>query len=175
MIKKITYLIFFISLIGCGGSGGGASKASPTFSNSITNSSSSQISPSNSTLDFDAEKFQFEESSEYKSQYGLSLIKSSSAYARGATGEGVLIGIMDTGVDYLHQELNGVDKFQTIYTTYDENSPPSTDEKRHGTHVAAIIAGEKEGSGMHGVALVQKFFLLKLNLELLRKLMNQQK
>ena len=164
MIKKITYLIFFISLIGCGGSGGGASKASPTFSNSITNSSSSQISPSNSTLDFDAEKFQFEESSEYKSQYGLSLIKSSSAYARGATGEGVLIGIMDTGVDYLHQELNGVDKFQTIYTTYDENSPPSTDEKRHGTHVAAIIAGEKEGSGMHGVAFGSKILFIEIKL-----------
>ena len=69
---------------------------------------------------------------------------------------------MDTGVDYLHQELNGVDKFQTIYTTYDENSPPSTDEKRNGTHVAAIIAGEKEGSGMHGVAFGSKILFIEI-------------
>ena len=39
------------------------------------------------------------------------MIKASFAYARGATGEGVLIGIMDSGVDPSHQELDGNNKF----------------------------------------------------------------
>ena len=44
-------------------------------------------------------KQEYEDSPEYQNQYGLALINASSAYARGATGEGILIGIMDSGVD----------------------------------------------------------------------------
>ena len=41
-------------------------------------------------------------------QSGLALINASSAYARGATGMGSLIGVMDSGVDDTHQELDGI-------------------------------------------------------------------
>ena len=68
----------------------------------------------------------------------MALINASSAYARGATGEGEIIGIMDSGVDTSHQELDGAFKLTSdSYLEYSSRSP-TTEEKRHGTHVAAI-------------------------------------
>ena len=66
------------------------------------------------------------------------MINASSAYARGATGRGTIIGIMDSGVDTSHQELDGDNKLLSeSYLVYQSRSP-STDEKRHGSHVAGI-------------------------------------
>jgi len=113
---------------------------------------------------FEDKKDQYEATDEYSSQNGLEMIKASSAYARGATGQGVLIGIMDSGVDTSHQELNGSNKFTTdSYLTYQSRSP-STEEKRHGTHVSAIAAGERDGSGMHGVAFNASLFFISIEL-----------
>ena len=131
-------------------------------SSSSTSSSSSSTSQSN-TSSFDIDKQAFE-TSEYDSQYGLSLIKASSAYARGATGEGALIGIMDSGVDTSHEELNGTGKFtDDSYLSYASRFP-STEEKRHGTHVSAIAVGEKDGLGMHGVAFDAQLFFISIEL-----------
>tara|TARA_B110000014_G_C20125728_1_gene599488 strand:- start:3080 stop:5506 length:2427 start_codon:yes stop_codon:yes gene_type:complete len=166
MLKIIINIVIFIGLISCGGGGSsGSNQVSPTVSNSIpTSNSSDQSIAGSTTVDFDAEKLLIEQSTEYKNQYGLSLIKTSSAYARGASGKGALVGVMDTGVDYFHQELDGINKFKKIYTTYDEDSPPSIDEKRHGTHVTAIISGEKDNKGMHGVAFDAEILFIEIKL-----------
>ncbi|MFL2698155.1 MAG: S8 family peptidase [Gammaproteobacteria bacterium] len=109
-------------------------------------------------------KQEYENSPEYQNQYGLALIKASSAYARGATGEGVLIGIMDSGVDTAHQELNGQNKFSSdSYLTYSSRSP-TIEEKRHGTHVSGIAVGERDGSGIHGVAFDAQLFFISIEL-----------
>jgi hypothetical protein len=97
-------------------------------------------------------------------QQGLALINASSAYARGATGSGALIGIMDSGVDVLHQELDGFMKLTSdSYLEYQTRSP-TTEEKRHGTHVSAIALGERDGSGMHGVAFDAQLFFISIEL-----------
>ena len=158
---KIILYFSLLIFISCGG-GGKSSTASPTVSSQVV--VSSQVSPTTNNVDFDNEKSKFESSTEYINQSGLKLIKSSSAYARGATGKDVLVGVMDTGVDYLHQELNGINKFRTIYTTYPEDLPPTTDQKRHGTHVAAIISGEMDGSGIHGVAFNSEILFIEIKL-----------
>ena len=94
----------------------------------------------------------------------MALINASSAYARGATGEGALIGIMDSGVDTSHQELDGTYKLTSdSYLEYSSRSP-TTEEKRHGTHVAAIALGERDGSGMHGVAFDAQLFFISIEL-----------
>jgi subtilase-type serine protease len=41
-----------------------------------------------------------------RSQWGLNLINASSAYARGATGAGITIGITDSGLDDTHHEIS---------------------------------------------------------------------
>ena len=113
---------------------------------------------------FEEQKNEYEATDEYSSQKGLEMIKASSAYARGATGEGILIGIMDSGVDISHQELNGANKFtDDSYLTYQTRSP-TTEEKRHGTHVSAIAVGERDGSGMHGVAFNASLFFISIEL-----------
>jgi Subtilase family. len=97
-------------------------------------------------------------------QSGLALINASSAYARGATGVGSLIGVMDSGVDISHQELDGANKLTSdSYLVYSDRSP-TTDEKRHGTHVSAIALGERDGSGMHGVAFDAQLFFISIKL-----------
>ena len=116
------------------------------------------------TGDFEADKATYESSDEYIEQHGLALINASSAYARGATGSGALIGIMDSGVDKLHQELDGFMKLTPdSYLEYQTRSP-TTDEKRHGTHVSAIALGERDGSGMHGVAFGAQLFFISIEL-----------
>tara|TARA_B100001146_G_C16192253_1_gene439729 strand:+ start:423 stop:2645 length:2223 start_codon:yes stop_codon:yes gene_type:complete len=92
------------------------------------------------------------------------LINASSAYARGATGAGAIIGIMDSGVDTSHQELDGAFKLTSdSYLEYASRSP-TTEEKRHGTHVSAIALGERDGSGMHGVAFDAQLFFISIEL-----------
>ena len=92
------------------------------------------------------------------------MINASSAYARGATGAGTLIGIMDSGVDIYHQELDSNNKFTNdSYLTYQSRSP-TTEEKQHGTHVSGIAVGDKDGSGMHGVAFDAQLFFISIEL-----------
>lgn len=186
MKKSISYF-FMIFLLSCGGGGGGSSSStipqtsSSSESSQSTNTSSSSTSTTTTstssynpnlptsgaislTGNFDADKITYEDSSEYSDQYGLGLIKASSAYARGATGRGAIIGIMDSGVDTSHQELNSSNKLlPESYLVYQDRSP-TTDEKRHGSHVAGIALGERDGSGIHGVAFDAQLFFISIEL-----------
>ena len=80
----------------------------------------------------------------------MALINASSAYAAGATGQGVTIGIVDTGVDLQHTQLDAnIDpRSRDIVTS--RNSVDDTDG--HGTLVAGIIAAERDNIATHGVA-----------------------
>jgi len=71
---------------------------------------------------------------------------------------------MDSGVDTSHQELDSNYKFSSdSYLTYQSRSP-TTDEKRHGTHVSAIAVGDKDSTGMHGVAFDSQLFFISIEL-----------
>ncbi len=63
-------------------------------------------------------------------------------------GENVKVGIIDTGIDTDHPELKGRlrDGINTV------NGADVEDENGHGTHIAGIIAAEKNGIGVVGVA-----------------------
>ena len=67
----------------------------------------------------------------------------------GATGSGVTIAVIDTGVDLDHPELSG-----RIVAGYDfvDGDSKADDGNGHGTHVAATIAGANDGTGITGVA-----------------------
>ena len=91
------------------------------------------------------------ETQEYQAQGGLGLIKASSMYARGGTGKGVTVGLLDSGATPDHPGLAGkyvvVDSFEGV-----DPMDTNPDFGGHGTHVAGIIAARKDGSEMHGVA-----------------------
>jgi subtilisin family serine protease len=67
------------------------------------------------------------------------------------TGKGVIIAIIDTGVDYNHPDLGGCFGVQCkVIGGYDivDNDPDPFDENGHGTHVAGIAAGTGLSSGV---------------------------
>jgi type VII secretion-associated serine protease mycosin len=83
-------------------------------------------------------------------QYGLAKIKAPSAWAR-ATGAGVTVAVIDTGVDAEHPDLAG--KVLTGYDVLKGTAGGTTDGNGHGTHVAGIIgAVTGNGAGVAGVA-----------------------
>src|SRR5258707_7531484 len=83
----------------------------------------------------------------FAQQWGLAQIGVSSAWNY-STGNGVKVGIVDTGVDLNHEDLAG----QVLMSTncIGANADPSKcsgngqDDNGHGTHVAGIIAALKD-------------------------------
>lgn len=84
----------------------------------------------------------------------------------GFTGEGVKVGILDTGIDYNHPDLkdaykggydfvdNDNDPMETTYDDWVEAGKPwsaQTYYTQHGTHVAGIIAGQGTNESDHAV------------------------
>jgi len=71
------------------------------------------------------------------------------AHNLGAFGDGVTVGLIDTGLDYNHPEvahvyLGGHD--------YVNNDTDPMDDHMHGTHVTGTIAALRDGAGVVGVA-----------------------
>lgn len=71
-------------------------------------------------------------------------------YAQGAYGGGVVVAVIDSGIDPTHVDLDA----NISPDSRDIISPatPLTDELGHGTMVAGVIAAERNGLGTHGVA-----------------------
>ncbi|MBD2329109.1 S8 family peptidase [Alkalinema sp. FACHB-956] len=103
--------------------------------------------------------------------WGEDLVNAPEAWARGYTGQNVVVAVIDTGVDYTHPDLenniwynsseifgNGIDDDRNGYIddvmgwdfVNGDNSP--MDEDNHGTHVAGTIAAANNGFGVTGVA-----------------------
>ncbi|MBU1303941.1 MAG: S8 family serine peptidase [Alphaproteobacteria bacterium] len=99
---------------------------------------------------------------EYLSAYQLNAIDAAKAYALGITGKGVVVGVLDTGIDTRNPEFNGrlLPGFNlntgVVITGSDNFEGIDTDQPsgrtNHGTHVSGIIAANRDGVGMHGVA-----------------------
>lgn len=73
------------------------------------------------------------------------------AYARGITGKGVTIATMDSGISASSREFSAPGKLAPGYNAVTGMSDV-TDVLGHGTHVAGIIAADRDGKGMFGVA-----------------------
>jgi len=90
------------------------------------------------------------ETAEYLAQKALPIVKASSLYARGGTGQGVRVALIDSGLNLELPEFNG-----RVYDPgYDfvRQQPGTVDVKGHGTQMAGILAANKNDQGMHGIA-----------------------
>lgn len=86
-------------------------------------------------------------------QWGNDLVGATSAQAhREATGAGVTVAIIDTGVDGTHPDLAGNLDFQRSRDLVRRVDGVATDPHGHGTHVAGIVGAERNGRGIAGVA-----------------------
>ncbi|MBB98390.1 MAG: hypothetical protein CML67_02455 [Rhodobacteraceae bacterium] len=88
---------------------------------------------------------------EYDAQWGLGMIGAKAAHDRGYTGAGVTVGVVDSGVYALHPDL--IANLSPINMNGPSGSASDgIDVEGHGTHVSGIIAAERNGIGMLGVA-----------------------
>lgn len=82
---------------------------------------------------------------EYNSNHGLDMINAADAYAKGWTGEGAVLGVIDTWQDTGHEKLDG--KY-LYYKNYDPYNNTVNEVQSHGTKVASIIAGSRDGDSI---------------------------
>lgn len=91
---------------------------------------------------------------EYDNQWGLAAINAQDAYDRGGSGAGIKVAVLDSGLDVTHSDIN--DNVDPNGYNFADLSTDVTDDSGHGTHVAGIIAAERDGNpgplNMHGVA-----------------------
>ena len=104
-------------------------------------------------------------------QWGLRMVKSDLARAVQPGDHGVMVGVLDSGVDATHPDIApninvALSRNFTTDLPTDPNGapfdgtcefagcvdPPAYDDNGHGTHVAGIIAAAANGFGLSGVA-----------------------
>jgi subtilisin len=92
--------------------------------------------------------------------WGIDRVDADVAHAQGATGDGVDVGVIDTGIAATHPDLEGnladpdVDGNHEAWTDCSGESCqyPWSDDGGHGSHVAGTIAAGTGESGVVGVA-----------------------
>ncbi|MBE9177887.1 S8 family serine peptidase [Oculatella sp. LEGE 06141] len=104
--------------------------------------------------------------------WGADLINAPEVWAQGYTGQGIVVAVIDSGIDYTHPDLqsniwvnrneipdNGIDDDSNgfiddvrgwSFVDTDSNNPMDLDS--HGTHVAGTIAAANNGFGVTGIA-----------------------
>lgn len=105
--------------------------------------------------------------------WGRDIINAPEVWNQNITGNGIVVAVVDTGVDYNHPDLdsniwqnpgeiagNGIDDDRNGYIddvrgwdfVSNDNNPMDENIHGHGTHVAGAIAAERNDFGITGVA-----------------------
>ncbi|WP_417623235.1 S8 family peptidase [Paremcibacter congregatus] len=147
-MKLMIPLVGCISLGACGGSSG--STASPT---AVIGTAPP---PPAEPVNYDT--------AEYRHNYGLAQINALTAYEQGATGGGITVAVIDSGVDVDHPQIEAnIHPDSTNIVTGNKNDLNDIDG--HGTAVAGVIAAVRDpennaSTNVHGVAFDAKVMAL---------------
>ena len=163
-MKKVSKILTILSLplilsaCGGGGGGGGAGAAASYTVPSCTDNGSNRNAEYN---------FMGYGNSDTEG-YGLSAICASVAYDRGATGDGIKVAILDTGISLNGSNAVNITDLDAQFADFTTNSDVVNsdsvpkDGHGHGTNVAGIIAGEDNGVDYHGVAYDATLYAFKV-------------
>ena len=169
--KILAILSLPLLLNACGGGGGGGGAAGEAVGGGAIPTCSENASY------VDAEYNYMGNAGTYTSNnlYGLGSVCASAAYGRGATGDGQLIAVLDSGISVgsgsttdLSQINSNIATFLTGSDVVNSDNVPQDDDRGqagsicrstnvtcgHGSHVAGLIANEHNNSafGGHGIA-----------------------
>jgi subtilisin family serine protease len=123
-------------------------------------------------------------------EWGRDLIKAPEVWAKGLTGDGIVVAVIDSGIDYNHPDLignvwsnggengldatgrnkasNGVDDDGNGFVDdlrgwdFANNDNDPMDDNSHGTHISGLVAAKKDGVGITGTAPTAKIMPLKI-------------
>ncbi|MEG3863388.1 S8 family serine peptidase [Microcoleus sp. herbarium12] len=105
--------------------------------------------------------------------WALDVINAPEVWNQNITGNGIVVAVVDTGVDYNHPDLDGniwrnageipgngidddrngfIDDIRGWDFVSGDNNPMDLDWDGHGTHVAGAIAAERNNFGITGIA-----------------------
>lgn len=98
------------------------------------------------------------DTAEYRASVGPVSMNALAAYSRSATGAGVTVGVIDSGIDLQSEEFGS-----RIHPGSRDTAGNNTvdDEDGHGTAVAFTIAGRRNDAGTHGVAFDARLLALR--------------
>ncbi len=173
-IPKAFLLLPAMVVAACGGSGGTQSTPPPPAQVVVAPQPerpdpSSFPSEPGLTPAEESERSAFIGSAEFASQWSLAEIGADYAYARGHTGQGVTVGMIDTGADPGHRALAG--KLHPLSGVASQSCPGGTcsfsairDTASHGTGVGGAIAAAQTSGRMHGVAYEAELLALGIQL-----------
>ncbi|NCQ90497.1 MAG: S8 family serine peptidase [Microcystis aeruginosa LG13-03] len=113
--------------------------------------------------------------------WGVNLVNAPEAWASGYTGQGIVVAVLDTGVDRNHADLagniwtnageianDGLDNDSNGYVddvygwNFANGNNNTLDGNSHGTHVAGTIAAANNGFGATGVAYNSRIMPVKV-------------
>ncbi len=127
----ILYSACVVMLSACGGGGSGAvNPAPPSVDPAPVQPTPTPVPTPSPTV------------GETRASNFLPLINAGARYARSSGGRGIVVAVIDDGVDFSHPDLDG-----RGWSYTDADNP-----QMHGTPVAGVIAARRNGRGMHGVA-----------------------
>ncbi|MDC0853827.1 S8 family serine peptidase [Candidatus Pelagibacter sp.] len=148
-IIKIAFFISFLTLSACGGGGGGGGGAAGGGTSYTVNNCS------DTGTDYQTYEY-YNGGSDLNQNAGnnspLQYVCASSAYARGATGDGIQVAVVDSGLNETHSEIDANFVDYTSGSDVVNSDDDASDDNGHGSHVAGIIAGERSGAASSGSA-----------------------
>lgn len=134
-------IIFALSLSACGGSGGGVSSTPPPSPPVVVAPPPPPPSPPPPTTNF--------ATAEFNRSDGPSYHGAVTAYQAGATGSGITVGVIDSGIDPNSHEFSGRIHAQSGDVA---GSRGLGDDDGHGTAVTRVLAAAKDDADIHGIA-----------------------
>jgi subtilisin len=96
---------------------------------------------------------------ELAASWGVMKIGADTVQAAGNQGEGIKVAVIDTGINYLHEDLQA--NYKGGYDFVNKDADPF-DDNGHGTHCAGIIAAADNNIAVVGVAPKASLYALKV-------------
>ena len=178
MVKIFQILLIFITsllLAACGGGGGGGGSSGEAVGGGAIPQCSENASYVDGEYNFMGNGGTYTSTN----LYGLGSVCASAAYGRGATGDGQLIAVLDSGISVgegtttdLNQINSNIATFLTGSDVINSDNVPQDDDNNnntavgsgHGSHVAGLIANEHNNSsfGGHGIAYDATLHIIKV-------------